>query len=35
MLAEAPEIDDFFGMNIVKVKGGQPMKNCGVDLKKL
>eukprot|EP00434_Breviolum_minutum_P030075 symbB.v1.2.026596.t1/scaffold2672.1/size73286/2 len=26
---QAPEIEDFFSMNIVKVKGGMPMKNCG------
>eukprot|EP00913_Durusdinium_trenchii_P020930 g19666.t1 len=26
---KATEVEEFFSMNIVKVKGGMPMKNCG------
>ncbi|CAE7517904.1 SEC23 [Symbiodinium sp. CCMP2592] len=26
---QAPEIEDFFSKNIIKVKGGQDIKNCG------
>jgi len=29
---QAQSIDDFFGKNIIKVKGGQDVKNCGFDI---